>query len=150
MSMTEIRSIVVSTQETLRESGTSVSPATVKVIAAAVVTNPLAGKALVQDLTELEMMSIEVTAILADRAVKALEALGLSAADIRGYGIHALAHQFARQLVAAQTSFLELRKSLDLAPQSQCQLVTKMTVGNSMTWIRPRSQSAMLHVLTKW
>jgi hypothetical protein len=86
MSMTEIRSIVVSTQETLRESGTSVSPATVKVIAAAVVTNPLAGKALVQDLTELEMMSIEVTAILADRAVKALEALGLSAADIRGYG----------------------------------------------------------------
>ena len=35
MSMTEIRSIVVSTQETLRESGTSVSPATVKVIAAA-------------------------------------------------------------------------------------------------------------------
>lgn len=86
MSMTEIRSIVVSTQETLRESGTSVSPATVKVIAAAVVTNPLAGKALVQDLTELEMMSIEVTAILADRAVKALEALGLGAADIRGYG----------------------------------------------------------------
>ena len=52
MSMTEIRSIVVSTQETLQESGTSVSPATVKVIAAAVVTNPLAGKALVQDFTE--------------------------------------------------------------------------------------------------
>ena len=38
MSMTEIRSIVVSTQETLRESGTAVTPATVKVIAAAVVT----------------------------------------------------------------------------------------------------------------
>ena len=43
MSMTEIRSIVVSTQETQRESGTVVTPATVKVIAAAVVTNPLAG-----------------------------------------------------------------------------------------------------------
>ena len=86
MSMTEIRSIVVSTQETLRESGQAVTPATVKVIAAAVVTNPLAGKALVKDLTELELMSIEVTAILAERAVKALEALGLSASDIRGYG----------------------------------------------------------------
>jgi hypothetical protein len=67
MSMTKIRSIVVSTQETLRESGAEVNPATVKVIAAAVVTNPLAGKALVQDLTELEMMSIEVTGILAER-----------------------------------------------------------------------------------
>ena len=61
-----------------------------KVIAAAVVTNPLAGKALVQDLTELEMMSIEVTAILADRAVKALEALGLSASDIRDRHRHTL------------------------------------------------------------
>ena len=86
MSMTKIRSIVVSTQETLRESGAEVNPATVKVIAAAVVTNPLAGKALVQDLTELEMMSIEVTAILADRAVMEQKALKSLRFNIRGYG----------------------------------------------------------------
>ena len=84
--MAQIRCIVVSVQETLRESGTAVSPATVKVVAAAVVTNPLAGKQLVKDLTELELMSIEVTDILAKRAIAAIGALGLGPEDVRGYG----------------------------------------------------------------
>ena len=84
--MPEIRSITVTTQEVHRESGVAVSPATVKVIATAVVTNPLAGKGLVKDLTELELMSAEVTALLSQRAVAALGALGLSASDVRGYG----------------------------------------------------------------
>lgn len=84
--MAQIRSIVVSVQETLRESGTAVTPATVKVIAAAVVTNPLAGKQLVKDLTELELMSIEVTDVLAKRAIAAIGALGLNPDDVRGYG----------------------------------------------------------------
>ena len=84
--MAQIRSVVVTVQETLQESGAPVVPATVKVIAAAVVTNPLAGKPLVADLTELELMSIEVTEVLAKRAVAALGALGLNAADVRGYG----------------------------------------------------------------
>ncbi len=84
--MTEIRKIVVTTEEILRESGKAVNPPTVKVIAAAVVTNPFAGKPLVADLTELELMSAEVTGILSERAIKALEALGLSASDVRGYG----------------------------------------------------------------
>ena len=84
--MTIIRKIVVTTEEILRESGKEVNPPTVKVIAAAVVTNPLAGQPLVADLTELELMSAEVTAILSERAVKALGALGLSASDVRGYG----------------------------------------------------------------
>jgi hypothetical protein len=84
--MTEIRLIHVTTQETLRESGQPVNPPTVKVIATAVVTNPLAGKPLEADLTVLELMSAEVTAILGAKAISAIEALGLSASDIRGYG----------------------------------------------------------------
>lgn len=84
--MPNIRTIHVTTQEILTESGQPVNPPTVKVIATAVVKNPLAGKSLVKDLTELELMSAEVTTILADKAVKALGALGLSASEVRGYG----------------------------------------------------------------
>lgn len=84
--MPNIRTIHVTTQEILTESGQPVNPPTVKVIATAVVHNPLAGKPLVKDLTELELMSAQVTTILADKAVKALEVLGLSASDVRGYG----------------------------------------------------------------
>lgn len=84
--MPNIRTIHVTTQEILTESGQPVNPPTVKVIATAVVKNPLAGKPLVKDLTELELMSAEVTTILAGKAIKALQALGLSASDVRGYG----------------------------------------------------------------
>lgn len=84
--MADIRSIYVTTQEILTESGKAVNPPTVKVIATAVVSNPLAGKPLVADLTELELMSAEVTTILSERAVAALKAIGLSASDVRGYG----------------------------------------------------------------
>lgn len=84
--MVKIRKTVVSLEEIIRESGKEVSPPTVKVIAAAVVTNPLAGKPLVQDLTELELMSAEVTECLSQKALAALQAVGLSASDVRGYG----------------------------------------------------------------
>ncbi len=86
LNMTQIRLIHVTTQETLRESGQDVNPPTVKVIATAVVTNPLAGKPLVADLTELELMSADVTAVLSAKAVAAIESLGLTPSDIRGYG----------------------------------------------------------------
>ena len=84
--MVKIRKTVVSLEEIIRESGKEVSPPTVKVIAAAVVANPLAGKPLVQDLTELELMSAEVTEYLSQKALAALQAVGLSASDVRGYG----------------------------------------------------------------
>lgn len=84
--MAQIRKTVVTVEEITRESGQAVNPPTVKVIAAAVVTNPLAGKALVKDLTELELMSAEVTEYLSKKAIAALGAIGLSASDVRGYG----------------------------------------------------------------
>lgn len=84
--MAQIRKTVVTVEEITRESGQAVNPPTVKVIAAAVVTNPLAGKALVKDLTELELMSAEVTEYLSKKAIAALGAFGLSASDVRGYG----------------------------------------------------------------
>lgn len=84
--MAQIRKTVVTVEEIIRESGKDVSPPTVKVIAAAVVTNPLAGKPLVADLTELELMSAEVTEYLSKKAIAALGAIGLGPADVRGYG----------------------------------------------------------------
>jgi hypothetical protein len=84
--MANIRAIHVTTSNTLTESGQAVAKPIVKVMASAVVSNPLAGKPLVADLTELELMSAEVTEVLAKTAVKHLEALGLSASDVTGYG----------------------------------------------------------------
>lgn len=84
--MAEIRKTVVSLEEISFESGKAVPHRTAKVVAAAVVKNPLAGKPLVADLTDLELMSAEVTEYLAAKAIAALEAVGLSASDVRGYG----------------------------------------------------------------
>ena len=84
--MADIRLVHVTTQETLTESGRAVGRPTVKVLATAVVANPLAGRPLEADLTVLELMSAEVTALLAARALAALAALGLSPADVTGYG----------------------------------------------------------------
>lgn len=84
--MADIRTIHVTTQEILTESGKAVNPPTVKVLATAVVVNPLAGKPLVADLTELELMSAQVTALLTEKALTALNGLGLSPSDVRGYG----------------------------------------------------------------
>mgnify|MGYP003343456036 CR=1 FL=1 len=66
--MADIRVVHVTTQETLTESGAAVAHPTVKVIATAVVANPLAGKPLAKDLSALEFMSAEVTELLAARA----------------------------------------------------------------------------------
>ena len=84
--MADIRLITVTTHETLTESGRQVAHPTVKAVATAVVANPLAGKPLAADLSALEAMSAEVTTILVQRALAALAALGLSPADVSGYG----------------------------------------------------------------
>jgi len=84
--MTLIRSITVTTHETLRESGQDVAKPTVKVVATAVVSNPFAGNALAPDLADLESMSAEVSGILVERALAALGALGISPSDVHGYG----------------------------------------------------------------
>lgn len=67
----EIREIVVQAIETRRAAGRVVDPPSRKVVAAAVVANPYAGR-YVDDLGELESLGAEVAELLARRAVAAL------------------------------------------------------------------------------
>jgi hypothetical protein len=71
MSGPEIRKVVVQVEETRSELGRAASRPTVKVVAAAVVRNPVAGR-YEADLGELEHLGAEVAALLAERAVAAL------------------------------------------------------------------------------
>lgn len=81
-----LRSIVTSVHRTLIEASAPVDPPTVVVTAALVVRNPLAGAGRVDDLTMLETLGNKAAAILVDAAIAALEAVGLGASDVRGYG----------------------------------------------------------------
>ncbi len=78
----EIRKIVVQVEETLRDAGRAVDPPTRKVVAAAVVTNPYAGR-FVEDLAPLYDLGAEVSGLLAERAVAAL---GVAPNDVTAYG----------------------------------------------------------------
>lgn len=67
----EIRKLVVQVEETRAEAGRPARQPSVKVVAAAVVRNPLAG-GYFEDLEQLEALGAEVGAALAERAVAAL------------------------------------------------------------------------------
>lgn len=84
--MAEYRTITVAVKQTLAEAGTAVDHPVAQVTAVAVVKNPLAGTALAADLSALEALGAEVSGELARRAVAALDVVGLSASDVRGYG----------------------------------------------------------------
>lgn len=84
--MDRVRLIVASVQQTLVEAGAIVDPPTTVATAALAVHNPLAGRGRVDDLAELESLGREAAALLVERAIAALESVGLSAADVRGYG----------------------------------------------------------------
>lgn len=84
--MVDIRVVSVTLTEIHAEAGAPVSPPTRKVVAAAVVGNPLAGKPLVADLGELEEMSAEVAGILVQRALEVLASAGVTPDQVRGYG----------------------------------------------------------------
>jgi hypothetical protein len=81
-----VRVIVASVQQTLIEAGAPVDPPTTVATAALAIHNPLAGRGRVEDLSGLEELGREASALLAERALAALAAVGLSAADVRGYG----------------------------------------------------------------
>jgi len=81
-----VRIIVASVQQTLVEAGAPVSPPTVVASAAIAVRNPLAGRGRVDDLGELEALGREAAALLVERALAVLASVGLSPADVRGYG----------------------------------------------------------------
>lgn len=78
----DVRKLVVQVEETLEESGQPVDPSARKAVAAAVVRNPLAGRRLVDDLSELEALGAAVAELLTARA---LAALG-PGAQISAYG----------------------------------------------------------------
>ncbi len=78
----DIRKIVVTVEETHRDSGKSVSPATRKAAAIAVIANPFAGR-YVEDLAPLMDIGEELGGLLAKRAVAAL---GIEGGKAESYG----------------------------------------------------------------
>ena len=78
----DIRKIVVTVEETHREAGRGVSPATRKAAAIAVIANPFAGK-YVEDLAPLMEIGEELGGLLAQRAVAAL---GIEGGKAESYG----------------------------------------------------------------
>jgi len=84
--MDRARIIVASVQQTLLEAGAAVEPPTTIATAALAVRNPLAGRGRLDDLGELEALGREAAALLVERALAVLASVGLSAADVRGYG----------------------------------------------------------------
>jgi Amino acid synthesis len=77
-----IRKIVVIVEETHREGGQGVSPATRKAAAVAVIENPFAGRH-VSDLSELIEIGVELGDLLTKRAVAAL---GIEGGKAESYG----------------------------------------------------------------
>lgn len=82
----DVRLVTTQVTQTRSEAGRELADPTVVVIAAAVVANPLAGRGVVDDLSELEQLGNDVAALLAEHAVGALAPWGLSGSDVRGYG----------------------------------------------------------------
>jgi hypothetical protein len=81
MSM-KIRKIAVSVEETHREIGKEISPATRKAVAVAVIENPYAG-VYQEDLSELMEMGAALGGLLGDKCVAAL---GISPSEAESYG----------------------------------------------------------------
>jgi hypothetical protein len=78
----DIRKLVVTIEETHREAGKGINPATRKAAAVAVIRNPFAGK-YVEDLNPLIDIGEELGALLAKRAVAAL---GIEGGKAESYG----------------------------------------------------------------
>lgn len=78
----DIRKIAVFVEETHREAGRVIAPATRKAVAVAVIANPFAGE-YVEDLTPLMDIGAELGALLGKRCV---EALGITPAQAQSYG----------------------------------------------------------------
>lgn len=81
-----IRKIVVNIEETHQEMGKSISPATRKAVAVAVIENPFAGT-YVEDLSDLMEIGAELGALLGR---KCIEALGISPSEAESYGKSAM------------------------------------------------------------
>ena len=82
----DVRLVTTTVTQTRSEAGRELATPTLIVVAAAVVANPLAGRGVVEDLSEMEQLGSDVATLLAEHAVAALAPWGLSGADVRGYG----------------------------------------------------------------
>jgi hypothetical protein len=82
----DVRLITGSVTQTMREAGADVDPPTVVATAVVVVRNPLAGRGRVDDLSLLEDLGSQAGALLVERALAVLAAVGVSPPDVRGYG----------------------------------------------------------------
>ena len=78
----KIRKIAVFVEETHREAGREIAPATRKAVAVAVIENPFAGE-YVEDLSPLMDIGAELGGLLGTRAV---EALGIAPSQAESYG----------------------------------------------------------------
>ena len=78
----QVRKVIVQREETRREGGRDLAAPTVKVVAVAVLANPLAGEP-ADDLAVLEELGAEVAALLVEEA---LRALGSRATNVNAYG----------------------------------------------------------------
>ncbi|MCY7303063.1 MAG: amino acid synthesis family protein [Thermoleophilia bacterium] len=78
----QVRKVIVQCEETRSEAGRDLAAPTVKVVAAAVIENPLAG-GFSDDLTRLEELGAEVAALLVEEA---LAVLGARAGEVSSYG----------------------------------------------------------------
>jgi Amino acid synthesis len=86
MSKLSIRALTIALSEVHREAGAQVSPPTCKVVAAAAIANPLAGRPMASDLSVLEQLGAEVSALLVARALEVLGSAGVKPNEVRGYG----------------------------------------------------------------
>lgn len=82
----KIRAVHSALHETISEAGSVLDSPSVAATCAVVVHNPLAGRGRVEDLEELEVLGSEAAAFLVERCLRVLQASGLGAADVRGYG----------------------------------------------------------------
>jgi hypothetical protein len=82
MNLLDVRKVVVQLEETSREAGRRVEPPTRKVVAAAAIANPYAGR-YVDELTPLYALGAEVATLLAR---KAMDALAVEPSAVSAYG----------------------------------------------------------------
>ena len=114
-----IRKLLTIVEDTHREAGESVAPATRKAAAVAVIANPFAGRH-AADLSELVEIGAMLGGLLGDRAVAAL---GLAPGDVQSYGKAAIVGEDGELEHAAAILHPKLGASLRAAVGSGAALV---------------------------
>ncbi|MFM8350862.1 MAG: amino acid synthesis family protein [Actinomycetales bacterium] len=82
----KIRLTSATVTQTLQEAGAPVDPPSIIATAILVVTNPLAGRGRVDDLSELESLGAQAAEQLVGQALAVLASVGVTADQVRGYG----------------------------------------------------------------